>query len=193
MVVQTAQTTAASNNASASGYALHTAVVNQLELVPELVERGGDVAALMGMAKILIEADDKARARGDKPVLDHAFIAEHTHGFEEFAQAARQASWPELERRSGLSRKELELAANVYAQANAVIGIYGMGLTQHRQSVPMIREIVNFALLVYLVRRLSKRPLENFLNGRRATIERSIAEASDVKRSAEEADVQPAP
>ena len=30
------QTTAPNNNASASGYALHTVVVNQLELVPEI-------------------------------------------------------------------------------------------------------------------------------------------------------------
>src|SRR5215217_2990862 len=60
------------------------------------VKIGGDVAAFMGMAKILIEADDKARATGSKPVLDHAFIAEHTHGFEEFAQAARKAQWPDL-------------------------------------------------------------------------------------------------
>ncbi|PVE21714.1 formate dehydrogenase [Microvirga sp. KLBC 81] len=108
---------------------------------------GGDIAALMGMAKILIESDDKARAEGSKPVLDHAFIAEHTHGFEEFAQAARQASWPELERRSGLSKEQLQTAANVYAKANAVIGIYGMGLTQHKAGVENVQMLVNLLLL----------------------------------------------
>ncbi|MCD6072811.1 MAG: formate dehydrogenase [Microvirga sp.] len=111
------------------------------------VKIGGDIAALMGLAKILIEADDKAQATGAKPVLDHAFIAEHTHGFEEFAQAARQAQWAELERRSGLSRSTLEAAATAYARANAVIGIYGMGLTQHKAGVENVQMLVNLLLL----------------------------------------------
>ncbi|MBQ0823366.1 FdhF/YdeP family oxidoreductase [Microvirga terrae] len=111
------------------------------------VKIGGDIAALMGMAKILIEADDRAREVGGKPVLDHAFIAEHTHGFEEFARAARQASWPELERQSGLPQATLEAAAAAYAQANAVIGIYGMGLTQHKAGVENVQMLVNLLLL----------------------------------------------
>jgi molybdopterin-dependent oxidoreductase alpha subunit len=108
---------------------------------------GGDIAALMGMAKILIEADDQAREVGGKPILDHAFIAEHTHGFEEFARAARQASWPELERRSGLPQATLQAAATAYARANAVIGIYGMGLTQHKAGVENVQMLVNLLLL----------------------------------------------
>lgn len=111
------------------------------------VKIGGDIAALMGMAKILIEADDNARASGATPVLDHAFIAEHTHGFEEFAQAARQASWPELERRSGLPRSALEAAATTYSRAKAAMGIYGMGLTQHKAGVENVQMLVNLLLL----------------------------------------------
>jgi molybdopterin-dependent oxidoreductase alpha subunit len=111
------------------------------------VKIGGDIAALMGLAKSLIEADDRAREVGGKPVLDHAFITEHTHGFEEFARAARQASWSELERRSGLPQATLEAAATVYARANAVIGIYGMGLTQHKAGVENVQMLVNLLLL----------------------------------------------
>ncbi|WP_262296542.1 FdhF/YdeP family oxidoreductase [Microvirga sesbaniae] len=111
------------------------------------VKIGGDIAALMGMAKILIEADDRAREVGGRPVLDHAFIAEHTHGFEAFARAAREASWPELERQSGLPQANLEAAATAYAQASAVIGIYGMGLTQHKAGVENVQMLVNLLLL----------------------------------------------
>ncbi|MBA1156400.1 FdhF/YdeP family oxidoreductase [Microvirga mediterraneensis] len=111
------------------------------------VKIGGDIAALMGMAKALIEADDRAREAGGKPVLDHAFIAEHTHGFEEFARAARQASWTELERRSGLPQEAFEAAATVYSQANAAMGIYGMGLTQHKAGVENVQMLVNLLLL----------------------------------------------
>jgi molybdopterin-dependent oxidoreductase alpha subunit len=111
------------------------------------VKIGGDIAAIMGMAKILIEADDKARGTGGRPVLDHTFIAEHTHGFENFAKAARQAQWHDLEQRSGLSRSTLEAAATAYARANAVIGIYGMGLTQHKAGVENVQMLVNLLLL----------------------------------------------
>ncbi|WP_262027715.1 FdhF/YdeP family oxidoreductase [Microvirga sp. Mcv34] len=111
------------------------------------VKIGGDIAALLGMAKALIEADDRARELGGRPVLDHGFIAEHTHGFEEFARTARHASWPELERRSGLPQEALEAAATVYSQANAAMGIYGMGLTQHKAGVENVQMLVNLLLL----------------------------------------------
>jgi F-type H+-transporting ATPase subunit b len=47
--------------------------------------------------------------------------------------------------------------------------------------------VVNFTLLCLLIRRMSKAPLQNFLTGRRAGIERGIAEANEVKRAAEAA------
>jgi F-type H+-transporting ATPase subunit b len=47
--------------------------------------------------------------------------------------------------------------------------------------------VVNFALLVYLIRRGASAPLAKFLGGRREGIERGILEAADVKKAAEEA------
>ena len=47
--------------------------------------------------------------------------------------------------------------------------------------------VVNFALLVYLIRRMAKAPMARFLTDRREGIERGILEAADVKRAAEEA------
>jgi F-type H+-transporting ATPase subunit b len=47
--------------------------------------------------------------------------------------------------------------------------------------------VVNFALLAWLIRRMSKAPLQNFLTTRRSGIERGIAEANEVKRAAEAA------
>ncbi|HZH52959.1 MAG TPA: FdhF/YdeP family oxidoreductase [Microvirga sp.] len=111
------------------------------------VKAGGDIAAIMGMAKALIEADDRARTEGSPPVLDHDFISEHTHGFDGFADAARRYSWADLERQSGLPRAALEAAAAQYARANAVIGVYGMGLTQHRAGVENVQMLVNLLLL----------------------------------------------
>jgi molybdopterin-dependent oxidoreductase alpha subunit len=110
------------------------------------VKSGGDMAAIMGMCKALIAWDD-ARHNGNTPVLDWDFIHEHGHGFEEFADAARAADWAALERRSGLTRNAIEAATLVYARANAAIGIYGMGLTQHVRGVATVQMLTNLLLL----------------------------------------------
>lgn len=56
------------------------------------VKVGGDIAAIMGLCKAMIGADDEALARNLERVLDTAFIAAHTQGFEAFSHAARGAS-----------------------------------------------------------------------------------------------------
>jgi len=108
---------------------------------------GGDLAALTGLCKLLIEWDDAARESGGAPVLDHEFIREHTHGFEDFAKAMRGHGWEEIERHSGLTRGALEAAARVYAKSSKVLGIYGMGLTQHRKGVENVQMLVALLLL----------------------------------------------
>ncbi|MFZ2005503.1 MAG: FdhF/YdeP family oxidoreductase [Stellaceae bacterium] len=111
------------------------------------VKAGGDIAALYGLCKALIDTDDRGKANGGDRVLDQAFIAEHTHGFEEFAETARAMDWADLEKRSGLTRGAMEAAAAVYMHADRVIGIYGMGLTQHRKGVETVQMLVNLLLL----------------------------------------------
>ncbi|HEV7856646.1 MAG TPA: FdhF/YdeP family oxidoreductase [Herminiimonas sp.] len=108
---------------------------------------GGDTAAVMGMAKWIIEADDAARAAGHARIVDIDFINEHTSGFEEFAAAARAANWNEIERVSGVTRAELERAAQTYVQAKSTILLYGMGITQHREGVRNINMLTNLLLL----------------------------------------------
>lgn len=111
------------------------------------VKAGGDIAVIMGMCKGLIAADDEAQRTGSSRVLDAAFIAEHTHGFEAFAARARATSWSDIERESSLSRADIEAAAAVYANAKAVIGAWGMGLTQHRFGVQNVNMVCNLLLL----------------------------------------------
>jgi molybdopterin-dependent oxidoreductase alpha subunit len=141
------------------------------------LKNGGDIAALFGVSKALIEADDALHAAhlskvagGDKVpedpsnaagvafaasmaaadkkhVLDHDFIAEHTAGFAEFAAAARSYSWEELERVSGLTRAQMTEAARTYAASDAVLICYGMGLTQHVMGVENVQMVANLALL----------------------------------------------
>ncbi|MFC0410645.1 FdhF/YdeP family oxidoreductase [Roseomonas elaeocarpi] len=111
------------------------------------VKAGGDIAAMAGMCKWLIETDDAARARGEAGILDHGFIAEHTTGFEEFSQRICATSWEEIERESGLPRSALIEAAAVYARAKTTMAIYGMGLTQHVGGEQNLHMLVALMLL----------------------------------------------
>lgn len=111
------------------------------------VKTGGDTAAILGICKAVIEADDCAKAEGTPRVIDVAFIDEHTTGFEEFATCARATDWSEIERVSGLTRDALLDAAGEYMRANAVMVHYGMGLTQHRLGVQNVRILTNLLLL----------------------------------------------
>jgi molybdopterin-dependent oxidoreductase alpha subunit len=111
------------------------------------VKIGGDIAAITGMCKVLIDADDAAIADGGQRILDAEFIAEHAHGFEQFADYVRRSAWQNIEHDSGLTRAALEEAAQEYAAADKVIGIYGMGLTQHRHGVENVQMVSNLLLL----------------------------------------------
>nr|WP_315381796.1 FdhF/YdeP family oxidoreductase [uncultured Sphingomonas sp.] len=103
---------------------------------------GSDISAMLGIAKHVLAEEDR---RGG--VLDRAFIAEHTHGFEAFAEKVRSTSWETIEAETGLPRADLIAAADVYIEAESAIGIWGMGLTQHVGGYDNVAGVVNLMLL----------------------------------------------
>lgn len=111
------------------------------------VRVGGDVAALTGIMKALLEADAAAAAVDAARVLDWTFIAGHTHGFDALAERLRATSWQAIERQSGLGRDDLAEAARVYAGASNAIIVYGMGITQHGHGSHNVQQLANLALL----------------------------------------------
>jgi len=106
------------------------------------VKVGGDAAALKGIMKALLALDD---ATGQ--ALDHAFIAEHTCGFEALAADLRATDWAVIEQSSGLARADLEHVAALYASSTAAILTYGMGITQHMRGTRTVQQIANLLLL----------------------------------------------
>ncbi|MET3759838.1 FdhF/YdeP family oxidoreductase [Sphingomonas sp. UYEF23] len=106
------------------------------------VKVGGDAAALKGIAKALVALDTP-----ETPVLDHAFIAEHTAGLEAFRADLDATDWAAIEQSSGLARADLEAVAQIYAQSKATICCYGMGITQHRTGTSNVQQIANLLLL----------------------------------------------
>jgi molybdopterin-dependent oxidoreductase alpha subunit len=111
------------------------------------VKTGGDTAAMMGIAKALFAIDEHNTSEGNAGVIDREFIAEHTHGFEDFEKAVNSLGWDSIERRSGLTRGALEAAAHVYSRCHASIFIYGMGLTQHKKGVETVQMLCNLAFM----------------------------------------------
>lgn len=111
------------------------------------VRVGGDAAAIKGIMKILIEADETARANGLPEILDWDFIREHTLGIEALAKDLKATPWDEIERSSGLTREEIAYAARVYMKAERAIIVYGMGITQHTRGAQNVQQLANLAML----------------------------------------------
>ena len=108
---------------------------------------GGDMAAFRGIAKVVFARDAAALAAGKPSLLDHAFIAAHTSAFADYRAAVEATAWDAILDQSGLTREEIETAADVYLGADKVIATWAMGVTQHRHSVATIREIANLLFL----------------------------------------------
>ncbi|GAA1557885.1 FdhF/YdeP family oxidoreductase [Actinomadura kijaniata] len=100
----------------------------------------GDLALFQALNRMLLESDDPN-------AIDRAFLAEHTHGFEEFAAHARAVDWDLVLEATGLTRGEIAATLGDVLAAKRIVVCWAMGLTQHRNAVPTIREIVNFLLL----------------------------------------------
>ncbi|MGY3335687.1 molybdopterin-dependent oxidoreductase alpha subunit [Streptomyces filamentosus] len=99
---------------------------------------GGDQALFRLLNKLVLATPG---------AVDEEFVREHTHGFEEFAAAAGEADWAQTLEATGLSRGEIERALEMVLASERTIVCWAMGLTQHKHSVPTIREVVNLLLL----------------------------------------------
>jgi molybdopterin-dependent oxidoreductase alpha subunit len=111
------------------------------------VRVGGDVAALKGVMKLVLEAHEAAARVGGEPVLDLPFIERHTLGFEALAEDLRRTSWDDILRVSGLPRAQIERVGQIYIQSKSVIISYGMGLTQHRYGTENVQQIANLLMM----------------------------------------------
>ncbi|MFH9327419.1 FdhF/YdeP family oxidoreductase [Streptomyces althioticus] len=99
---------------------------------------GGDQALFRLLNKLILDTPG---------AVDEEFVREHTHGFQDFAEAARAADWDETLAATGLAREDVERFLRMVLDSERIVVCWAMGLTQHKHSVPMIREIVNFLLL----------------------------------------------
>lgn len=116
------------------------------------VKLNGDMALFRGIAKALLALEDA------KPgtILDHAFLKDKTAGSEAYLDLVRQTTWEQIETLSGIARSEIEkVAVQASSGEKKLVTCWAMGLTQHKNAVATIQEIVHVHLLLGAIGRPS--------------------------------------
>ncbi len=107
------------------------------------VRLSGDLAFFKGLCKEILEEE----SRHPGQIINRAFIDEKTSGFEDFRAAIAAVSWNEIVEYSGIARPQIREIVEVVMRSKSIIACWAMGLTQQRQAVATIQEIVNLMLL----------------------------------------------
>lgn len=101
------------------------------------VRLDGDRAFFQQLNKELIRRD----------AIDHVFIERFTSGFDEVKEHLLSLDDAELECGSGISASQVAKVADMVETAKTAIVAWTLGVTQHRESVNTIREMMNFLFL----------------------------------------------
>jgi len=101
------------------------------------VRIGGDAALIRGLIKI----QDAFGA------VNTDFIDSKSLGYDAMIENARATDWATIIADSGLTRAEIQEAGELLANSKATIACWAMGLTQHRNGVAVIQEVVNLLLM----------------------------------------------
>ena len=107
------------------------------------VKINGDVALL----KIILKLMKAKEEENPKSVFNHDFINEKTEGIADFLSDLDNYTIEDLIAQTGLNLSAIEKATELIIQNERIIVCWAMGLTQHKNSVDNIREIVNLLLL----------------------------------------------
>jgi molybdopterin-dependent oxidoreductase alpha subunit len=107
------------------------------------IKLGGDLAFFQALGHLLLQWEKESPGT----VLDRDFVDTRTHGFEDYAKNVREIDWAAVEEATGLQREQIERIARMLVDSDRTIYCWAMGLTQHKHSVPTIKEIANVALL----------------------------------------------
>ncbi|WP_245999623.1 FdhF/YdeP family oxidoreductase [Paraflavitalea soli] len=107
------------------------------------VKINGDMALLQALEKLLLQAEEQEPGT----VLDHAFIEANTLGYAELRQHLQQQNMDELVQACGIDLVQLQETATLLKNKKKIIACWAMGLTQHKNAVDTIKEVVNLLLL----------------------------------------------
>ncbi len=106
------------------------------------VKVNGDQALFLALAKRLLEL-----AMEDASVIDSNFLEKFCTGYGEYRDHVESFDWEELQSRSGVPLADIHELARAIASSERIVSCWAMGLTQHRNAVATIQELVNLHLL----------------------------------------------
>jgi molybdopterin-dependent oxidoreductase alpha subunit len=106
------------------------------------VRLNGDVPLMKAILKLLW---DKEKSE-PQSVFDKDFIESKTEGFTAFIDDLESKDLNELCEASGIAISQIEEAVNILASSKKIIACWAMGLTQHKNGVGNIQEVVNLLL-----------------------------------------------
>lgn len=102
-----------------------------------------DVALFKAILRMLYDREQLTPGK----IFNHSFLKEKTSGYNEFIADLLRYDLDELIARCGVNKGLIEDAVDLLARHQKVIVCWAMGLTQHKNAVDNIREIVNVLLL----------------------------------------------
>lgn len=106
------------------------------------VKINGDLPLMQAISYRLIQEEEKAPGT----VLDPDFIENHTHGFEEWKQNILAQDFEWLVEQSGIPQELIEKTVQSIVNKKKIIACWAMGLTQHKNAVDTIKEVVNLLI-----------------------------------------------
>lgn len=107
------------------------------------IKINGDMALLQAIEIILLAEEENNPGK----IFDQLFIENHTEGYEGFVAHLKKQNLETLVNASGVSLSEIKSVAEVLKSKKKIIACWAMGLTQHKNAVDTIKEIVNLLLL----------------------------------------------
>ncbi|MFP4090457.1 MAG: FdhF/YdeP family oxidoreductase [Cyclobacteriaceae bacterium] len=107
------------------------------------VRINGDIPLLKAIMKLMYDEEQK----NPGTVFDNDFIREKTVGYEALIDDIKNYDVEKMAELSGVSLEQIKAAAEMLMQKKRIIVCWAMGLTQHKNGVQNIQEVVNLLLL----------------------------------------------
>jgi molybdopterin-dependent oxidoreductase alpha subunit len=79
--------------------------------------------------------------------IDEDFIDNYTNGYDEYKKIVLESDFSNISKITGISLEDLVEVGEKVSKSKSTIVCWAMGITQHKNSVSTIQEIVNFLLL----------------------------------------------
>jgi len=103
---------------------------------------GSDIALLKGIMKAIVEENER-----EIGAIDEDFIRKNCEGYDEFLQELQAVSWESIVESCTISQIKIQEVGRLIARSQRIIACWAMGITQHKNGVANVQEIVNLLLL----------------------------------------------